>query len=174
MEQLLHLFTKTTSMKNSILLLLLFASFCAFSQTPLPKDSLQTNDLAFFYILDRTWSPNSPQLFDTDNSPNYVQVFNTEAVICARSRNHRIFIEGEVNDLKEIKEIDQTITRFYVRGRNRSAGGIVNVEIIETIDDEVTIHIFQKLGSYDKFFSAHRASDEEISEIRDYWAEQQN
>lgn len=160
-------------MKNSILLLLIFASFSVLSQSETPVDSTSTSDLSMFFILDRAWSPNSPKRFNTDSSPNYIQIFNTEAVICARSRNQSIFMEGEINSFEQISEIEQTTTKFYIRGRNRSAGKLVSVEIIETIDEEITIHVFQKLGSYDKLFSAHPASQEEINQIAEYWAAQE-
>ena len=153
-------------MKNSIFLLLIVISFSGLSQS-----TEQVEEKTMFYIFDETWHPNKSH-FKTDASPNYLEVSGNEAVICNRSRKESFFMEGEVQDFEQFIDKDQKTTRFFIRGKNRSLGKIISIEVIEKNSGEIIVHVFQKLGKYDKYFSAHNAKSDEKEAIKAYWDDQ--
>jgi hypothetical protein len=134
------------------------------------SDSTLTIDsVSKLYILDETWTPDNAMRFSTDDSPNYIQMEGAHAVVCSRSRKSSLFIEGEIDGLEINEETEVKKTTFFVRGRERSIGKLVSVEIIENSSGEIIIHVFQKLGKYDTYFSAHSSSDIEKDQIVEYW-----
>lgn len=60
-------------MKTFVLIVVLLFSNIALSQKNY-TDSLQSDTLELFYILDSRWSPPNTDAQETDNRPNYSQV----------------------------------------------------------------------------------------------------
>ncbi len=154
---------------KTLLIACLLLSQSYFSQIHQTDSTLSKGVQSAFFILDETWAPNNPLRFKTDETPNYIQLEGMKAVICSRTRRSDLFIEGEIDAYSITEEEGQKITRFFIRGKERSNGKVVSIEIFEKESGEILIHVFQKLGSYDTYFSAHVASTSEKKEIDEYW-----
>lgn len=155
-------------MRSIFILTTVLITLSSFAQT---NSTISQDSISAFYILDETWRPNSAKRFETDNSPNYLQVQDGYAIICSRSRNNSLFIEGEVDGLEVTQEGRDKVISFYIRGRNWAVGKLLSVEIIKKETGETVIHVYRKLGTYDTYYSAHPAFKSEKNEILKYWNE---
>lgn len=119
------------------------------------------------YVLDETWTTTDVRHYKTDQKPNVFTISDNVLYFQSRIRENN---DGQLTELKELtvdyKDSVKTIT-FYgknlYRGKSRLSG------IIEEYSDgSVKIHLFTKLGSYERFYLAHKASEAEIKEMTDF------
>lgn len=151
---------------SRVLFIILFCVHSIHAQS----DTTQINDsISGFYILDEVWSPGKSQRYKTDESPNYIQIEEGAAVVCSRFRGKSIFIEGKVNEAKLVHRAGEVITSFFIRGDVWSIGKIMSVQITEKKNGDIIILLYQKLGMGEAYFSAHKATKEEINAIKNYW-----
>lgn len=156
-------------MKTITLITLLVLSNITFSQNN-NVDSLQTDSLELFYILDSYWSPPNTKTQETDDSPNYFQVSNGIGLITGRIKNSEFYFYGEVKNLIiSIDEEGNKITSFYLLGKERSVGKIASFEIIEKSNGEIVLNYYSKYRTKDNLFYVHIATSQEITDIKNYW-----
>lgn len=155
---------------SALSILILFCIGSSFAQDSIP-DSIKSNTLSSFYILEDIRSTSGPKVFATDESPNYLQVQNNEvALLSGRFRANSFYLLGVIDGWKEtIDRKGNAITSFFVRGRERSIGELMSFEIITDKDGDVVIHYFKKTGGTDVYFNAHLANIKEIETIKKYW-----
>lgn len=121
-----------------------------------------------FYVLEETWTPNNSKRFSVDDSPNYLIISEGMSTLDGRVRGTPFYFTGKIDGYKfKVKDSGNELV-FYVRGREFSMGQLASFEIIEISDTEITIHVFQKMGDLDRYFSAHIASEEEVAAILKY------
>ncbi len=77
---------------------------------------------------------------------------------------------GIIDGLKQSTAANGTQTiSFYIRGRKVSSGEVRSIEIIIKNKNDIKIHFFNKLGLWEVFLTAHKASEVEINAIHKYW-----
>lgn len=155
-----------TTHVTTLFLLFIFSSSLSYGQV----DTSSTKyDISGFYILDQAWFPRRLEKYDTDDSPNYIQMEDGYALVCSRYRNRSILIEGEIDGLEVVENKDRKTTSFFIRGKVWSIGKILSIKITEKKNGEITILIYEKLGMGEVYFSAHHASTSEVKAIVEYW-----
>lgn len=140
------------------------------------KDSLSVySDSTYNIVLifDNVYDPRVKRTFSADSLPNYLQINNQQSVIVFLIRNYLGFVEGQIQEYKTTYANDIKITSYYILGENRSLGNRMNVEIKEYMNGTFEVHYFKKLGSYELFFTAHKASLKEIESIKAYFKAQE-
>jgi len=155
----------------NILILCLISSYLFGQNSPNSDTTNQNITISKFYILDEVWTPNSQQRWKTDDTPNFLQIQGKEAVLSSRWRNNSRFIFGEIDGLNIDSEGPNQTIKFYIRGREWSIGRIASIEIVEENSGTAIIHVYNKLGGgkSEIFYTAHKASIDEINLVRDYW-----
>ncbi|MBN4073137.1 hypothetical protein JYT74_03740 [Crocinitomix catalasitica] len=157
-------------MKNSILLIGLISLSLSANSTN-AHSNLSSDSLSAFYILDKSWSTGSSYRYETDDSPNYIQIVHGEMAFSARVRGKEYLFMGAIEGLEIVQDGEgNTVTKFFVIGTERNLGQRRSFEIIEKPAGEVSLHYFRKLGGADVFFSAHAATISEKNKIFKYWA----
>jgi len=147
-------------MKYLLLLLLTLSSTFGFTQPKVGKQMVKTNTI---YILDKSWAPRGATKFKTDES-SYLQIDDKYFVLSERTRGVSSYFEG---DIETIIETNNGI-HFCVRGRGLSNGKPIISCDIEPNGDKIKIHLYHALGRYDKYYSAHLATQEEIQKLLEY------
>lgn len=130
-------------MKNTLFITLLtFISINTFGQDSTVVESEITNEtLDMFYILDDIFVPNQTKTWEPDESPNYLQVTQGQSQLTGRIRGRVFFLLGDVDGYKKgLDENGNSVTSFFVRGREQSTGALMSYEIIEKTDGSTFIH----------------------------------
>ena len=155
---------------NVFSFVIFMSTFSLFAQVDELKNTGENARISAFYIFESTWGASMhSRVYTVDDSPNYLQLEGTRAVIVSRARERFTFLEGEIDGFYIEEEEGEEIIRFYVRGRDRSIGRIASFEIRELEGGKFEIHYFNKFGRFDWYYLAHRATQEEIQAIIDYW-----
>ena len=149
-------------MKHLILLFLLFNLTIGLTQI---KPEPQNTKISTVYILDESWAPRGATHWPTNGDVNYVQVVSEEYfVLSSRTREETEYYEGEIQSWVETP----SSIHFWVRGRGgRTATLSFDIKFLE--NSNVEMHIYNTLGKYDKYYSAHIASKEEMKVLLDYY-----
>jgi hypothetical protein len=149
-------------MKYLTILFLLFNLTIGLTQT---KPEPQNTKTSTVYILDESWQPREAPHWETDGNTNYVQIVSKEYfVLSSRTRGKIEYYEGEIQSWVETP----TKIHFWVRGRAGSGATIAfDIKFIE--DGYIEMHMYNTLGKYDKYYSAHVASKEEMKVLLDYY-----
>ena len=162
-------------MKRALVYPLFLAVFFIFQlQNVFGFEKTKPDSLQLFYILDDVWYPSLIHPYKRDDSPSYLQVFNNEVIITGRFFGvkgfRHIYMYGIIDGLKKSTAAngDQIIV-FYIRGRRRSSGYVRSIEITIKNKNDIKIHFFNKLGLWEVFLTAHKASEVEINAIHKYW-----
>jgi len=143
-------------MKHLLLLLLTFNLTFSFSQPKVSKKSINTSTI---YMIDESWAPRGATRFKADET-SYLQINGNDFVLSERTRGKTEYFEGE---LEGVYERGDGI-HFWVKFRGRS---VISCDIDPT-EEGVNIHLYHALGRWDKYYSAHLASKEEVKNLLDY------
>lgn len=150
-------------MKTIIGLLLLLSAPLAYSQEKIDT----SNVFECIYVLDETWTPTNVKHYKTDQMPNVFSISDNVLYWQSRIRENN---DGHMTELEEliVDSSDSVITiTFYgkrlYRGKSRLSGTIE-----EHQNGTVKIHLFTKLGSYERHYTGHKASESEIQEMKDF------
>tara|TARA_R110000751_G_scaffold303580_1_gene418419 strand:+ start:214 stop:669 length:456 start_codon:yes stop_codon:yes gene_type:complete len=149
-------------MKYLILLLLIFNLTLGFTQHKPQPEITKTSTI---YILDETWKPRGATHWNTDGEVNYIHIISEEYfVLSSRTRGETEYYEG---DIQSWVETASTI-HFWVRGRSgRTATLSFDIKFQE--NSNVEMHMYNTLGKYDTYYSAHIASKEEMQVLLEYY-----
>ena len=147
-------------MKYLIIIILLLTTVAGFCQKE-PK--------SIVYILDESWAPRAATHWPTDGAVNYVQVLGEEYfVLSSRTRGKVDYFEGDIESW-----VDSGLkVHFWVRGvGGRTATLSLDIVHLDNIDSrinsggDVEIHMYNALDQYDKYYSGHIASKEEMKAL---------
>ncbi len=143
-------------MKYLLLLLLLLNLNFSFTQTKLGIKKTNTSTI---YIIDESWQPRESPRWKADES-SYLQISGGYFVLSERTRGKDLDIEG---DMESIIERGDGI-HFWVKSGGLSS---ISCDIIPK-GDKINIHLYHSVGRWDKYYSGHLASTEEVKILLQY------
>ena len=141
-------------MKHLLLLLLTLNLTFSFSQPKIGKEIVNTSTI---YTIDESWEPKGATRFKADET-SYIHISNGYFVISERTRGKTLYLEGDIADLVETTKGG---IHFWIKVR----GHATVVCDINPLDEGVDIHIYNTVGRYDKYYSGHLATKEEVKKL---------
>jgi hypothetical protein len=125
------------------------------------------------YILDTTWTAENNKRFPIIQYPNFFYIYKGRVRYSSWIRGK---IDGYTSELGEliITSDDKNIyingfgLRLYSTQKSR-----LSIELIENKSGSVKIHVYTKLGDFDRYFVGHIASDEEVKTTTADWKGEQ-
>ena len=141
-------------MKHLLLLLLTLNLTLSFSQPKIGKEIVNTSTI---YTIDDSWEPKGATKFKADET-SYIHISNGYFVISERTRGKTLYLEGDIADLVETTK---GCIHFWIKVR----GHATIVCDINPSDEGVNIHIYNTVGRYDKYYSGHLATKEEVKKL---------
>ena len=152
----------------SLLVLLSLSIKMSYAQIDSSKGSADEL-LNIFLIFENIHDPVKKRTYQADSLPNFLQINDNQGVINYNIRTFRGFLEGDLKEIKTEQNGDNSVTRFYMLGKNRSNGVRMSFEIMKFSDGTYKVHYYRKLGERDYYFKAHEASALEIEKIKNYF-----
>tara|TARA_R110002020_G_scaffold346320_2_gene560171 strand:- start:9088 stop:9528 length:441 start_codon:yes stop_codon:yes gene_type:complete len=143
-------------MKYLLILLLTLNLTFSFSQPKIGEENIKTSTI---FMIDKSWSPRGATKFKADET-SYLQITDDYFVLSERTRGESEYFEGNIETMIETNRG----VHFWVKFRGRA---IISCDI-EFIDNDVKIHLYHSLGRYDKYYSGHIASTEEVKKLLEY------
>jgi hypothetical protein len=131
----------------------------------LNSDTLEDRKIVRFYILDSIYFPGYSRVLPTDphleGVNNYLQLYDGFAIISTQIRGRQFYHVGEIDGYV----IDGNYEAFYTRGVNYSANQMYNFEIFPFENGKGIIHLYRKIGNFERYFHAHVATQEEVERL---------
>ena len=143
-------------MKYLLLLLLFLNLNFSFTQSKLEVNKTNTSTI---YIIDESWKPRESPRWKADES-SYLQISGNYFVLSERTRGKDLDLEG---DMEPIVKRGEGI-HFWVNSGGRS---IISCDIVPS-GNEINIHLYHSVGRWDKYYSGHLASTEEVKNLLRY------
>ena len=143
-------------MKYLLLLLLFLNLNFSFTQTKLGPKKTKTSTT---YMIDESWKPREIPRWEADES-SYLQISGDYFMLSERTRDKYLYLEG---DIESIVERGEGI-HFWVKLDGRS---VISCDI-QPSGDKINIHLYHSIGRWDKYYSGHLASIEELKNLLQY------
>lgn len=121
-----------------------------------------------YYILDETWTSSNFRHYKLDQKPNVFKIKNNVLYFQSIIRGKGVGHGTSLKELKVATEDSVTIITFEGKRIYRDHSSLSGT-IKEHKNGMVKIHIYTKLGSFERYYIAHKASESEIQEIKDFY-----
>ena len=144
--------------KVTLVLVISFLHLFCFGQDKKTKANEITLQDAFF-VLDTTWVPGEPQRYSLHGYNNYLRIQDNWATIYGQGRGSAYF-RGPVRGVKiKDDELGYRSTYFYI------ASVQISVEMREIGEDVFEIHVYERLGSFDKMYIGRYVQPDKVEEV---------
>ena len=110
-------------------------------------------------MIDESWKPREIPRWEADES-SYLQISGDYFMLSERTRDKYLRLEG---DIESIVERGEGI-HFWVKLDGRS---VISCDI-QPSGDKINIHLYHSIGRWDKYYSGHLASIEELKNLLQY------
>jgi hypothetical protein len=112
-----------------------------------------------FFVLDTTWAPGERQRYSLHGYNNYLRIQDNWATVYGQGRGSAYF-RGTVRGVK-IKDDENGLrtTYFYIASEQ------VSIELKELGHDIFEIHVYQRLGSFDKMYIGRFVNPDKVEEV---------
>jgi hypothetical protein len=112
-----------------------------------------------FFVLDTTWAPGERQRYALHGYNNYLRIDDNWATIYGQGRGSAYY-RGAIRGVK-IKDDENGFrtTYFYIASEQ------VSIELRELGDDVFEIHVYQRLGSFDKMYIGRFVEPDKVEEV---------
>jgi hypothetical protein len=152
----------------SLVILLSLSVKMSYAQLDSSVGSADTS-YSIFLIFENIHDPVKKRTYQADSLPNFLQTDNNQGLINYNIRNFRGFLEGDLQEINSEQNEANSVTRFYMIGKDRSNGVRMSFEVMKFSDGSYKVHYYRKLGERDYYFKAHEASAVEIEKIKNYF-----